>query len=28
VVGAALSGVISISVLWVYGFTPFTGMIK
>jgi len=27
VVGAALSGVISVSVLWVFGFTPFTGMV-
>ena len=28
VVGAALSGVIAVSVLWVFGFTPFTGMIR
>lgn len=27
VVGAALSGVIAVSVLWVFGFTPFTGII-
>lgn len=27
VVGAVLSGVISVSVLWVYGFTPFAGMV-
>lgn len=28
VVGAALSGVIAVSVLWVFGFTPFTGLIR
>jgi hypothetical protein len=27
VVGAVLSGVISVSVLWVFGFTPFNGLI-
>lgn len=27
VVGAVLSGVISASVLWIYGFTPFVGMV-
>lgn len=27
VVGAALSGIISISVLWAYGFTPFHGIV-
>jgi hypothetical protein len=27
VVGATLSGVISISVLWAYGFSPFAGLI-
>lgn len=27
VVGATLSGVIAVSVLWVFGFTPFTGLI-
>jgi hypothetical protein len=27
VVGAVLSGVISVSVLWVFGFTPFSGLV-